>query len=284
MAKTLLFGQFTYGGFTMDNYCEPIIDKNTFDNLQVYNKFAPAEHEKPLGHFSKNRPLLSNMLYCGICGKKAFLNRRTAKGHLYETYYCNDKHIGFRREILDSLVIEKGAELLSDEQYQKAVSDIVDSLKSMNSDGMDDNSTLTAEIAKIDRKIARISSVIEDSDESPVTLVKRLSELEKERADLVSQMQTDDDSDARNQILKECDRIRKYIVDVLKNEKSTTDELRNALSLFVHSVIIYPEGKVMIRYTLPGFAPVVSTTSGEVTAPPPDKRAYSQLFEAWCFV
>jgi len=277
MRRPLLFGQMTYGGTTMDNYCEPIIEKETFDKLQVYNRYAPREHYKPQGHFSENRPLLSNLLYCGVCGKKAFLNRRKAKGRLYETYYCNDKHVGFRREILDKLVIEKGIELLSDSQYQKTVQKVTEGLKSPFSN-QTDNNKVDAEITKIDRKIERISLAIEDSDEPPATLVKRLSELEKERAELSSQLAAEN-PDIQNNVLEECDRIRHYIIEVLKNEKSTTDDLRNALSMFVHSVVIYPDSKVLIRYTLPGFAEVASTSSRKVTAPPSAESAYSQLLE-----
>ena len=280
MLKPLLFGRMAYGDQVMDDYCEPIIDKDTFDKLQIYNKHAPREYERPIGHFSKNRPLLSDLLYCGACGKKAFLDRRKAKGHTYETYYCNDKHIGFRREILDTLVVEKGIELLSDEQYQKDVQKLTDGLKSPFS-GEADNNRAEAEIAKIDRKILRISSVIEESDEAPATLVKRLAELEKERAELSATVQTFDDFDAWGNLLEECDRVRQSVVEVLKNEKSTTDELRDALSLFVHSVVIYPDSQVMIRYTLPGFAKVASTTSGAVSAPPREMFGYSQLLECW---
>jgi len=280
MTKTLLFGQFTYGGTTMDDYCEPIIDKDTFDKLQLYNKYAPREHERPQGHFSKNRPFLSDMLYCGVCGKKAFLDRRKAKGRLYETYYCNNKHVGFRREILDSLVIEKGIELLSDEQFQKDLHDITDGLKSPFSDDVD-NSAINAEIAKIDKKIARITSFIEESDEASITLGKRLTELEKERAELSSQLNSEDDDDSSERLFEEMDRIRKSIIAVLQNEKSTTDELRNALSLFIHSVVIYPESKVLIRHTLPGFGKVASSNSGDVTAPPRAVSIYSQPLDTW---
>ena len=284
MLKPLLFGQMTYGGTTMDNYCEPIIDKETFDKLQIYNVRAPKENQKPQGHFSKNRPLLSNLLYCGICGKKAFLDRRKAKGHTYETYYCNDYHVGFRREILDTLVIEKGIELLSDEQYHKDVLSVTESLRTPFSDDVG-NSAIEAEIAKIDRKIGRISSAIEDSDDATATLVKRLSELEKERATLVSQITADAEADdSRQAILEECDRLRHHIINILQNEKSTTDDRRDALSLFIHSVVIYPEGKVLIRHTMPGFAKVASTTSGPVSAPLRGNSGYSQLLECWVSV
>lgn len=284
MLKPLLYGQITYGGTTMEDYCEPIIDKDTYYRLQLYNELAPKEYVRPLGHFSKNRPLLSGLLYCGICGKKAFLNRRTAKGHVYETYYCNDKHVGIRREILDSLVIEKGIELLSDENYRKDVGRIVAGLRMTS--GAPDRSAIEAEIKKIDRKISRISDAIEDSDETPKALVKRLTELEKERAALASELESPlVTEDLRDKILSEADRIRLAILEVLKNEKSTTEDLRNALSIFIHSVVIYPGSKVLIRHTLPGFsAQVVSSPSGKVMAPPEEGAGYSQLLECWCSI
>ena len=282
MLKPLLFGQMTYGSETMDDYCTPIIDYDTFQNLQVYNKYAPRENPRPKGHFSKNRPLLSDMLYCGVCGKKAFLDRRKAKGRLYETYYCNNKHVGFRREILDTLIIEKGIELLSDDQYKNAVQSVVAGLKSPFTEHPDNN-TLNAEIAKIDRKIARILSIIEDTDEPSVTLVKRLSELEKQRAEFAQSLEASEsfvDESVTEKILDEINRIRMNILEVLRNEKSTTDQLRNALSLFIHSIVIYPESRVLIRHTLPGMASVASTMSGFVSAPPVAVSKYSQLFES----
>ena len=281
MLKPLLHGQMTYGGTTMTDYCEPIIDKDTFDRLQIYNKYAPREHEKPLGHFSKKRPLLSGLLYCGVCGKKVFLDRRKAKGHTYETYYCNDYHVGFRREILDSLVIEKGIELLSDDQYNKDVEAIIASAETPLT-GKADNSTLNAEIAKIDRKIARISIAIEDSDVNPATLVKRLAELEKERAGLVSQMPSPEDMAAfRDRILAEADHLRLSIISILKSEKSSTDALRDALSLFIHSVVVYPDHGVMIRHTLPGLAQSCDLLTPNVGAPLVGKAIYSQLIETY---
>lgn len=277
MLKPLLYGSLTYGDVTIEDYCTPIIDRETYDRLQIYNSTAPKDHPKVGGHFSKNRPMLSGLLYCGECGKKAFLDRRRSKGRLYETYYCNDKCVGFRREILDNLVVEKGMEILSDEQYQKDVQSITEALRTPFS-AKPDNLSLQAEITKIDRKIARISSVIEDSDDIPATLVKRLSELEKQRTDLTMELNSATDIDAVNVLLAEADRLRHHILDILKNEKSTADDLRNALSSFIDSVVIFHDGKVMIRHTLPGM--VESTPSQSVSAPPHDVSRYSQLFEA----
>ena len=228
-------------------------------------------------------PSVLNFIIFSVCGKKAFLDRRTAKGKLYETYYCNDKHVGFRRKVLDDLVLEKGIELLSDEEYRKAVEAIVAGLESPFDEKVDKNKVET-EIAKIDRKIARISSAIEDSDENPSTLVKRLAELEKERADLMSQIATpEDDAEVRVRIIEEIDLLRQSIIAVLQNEKSTTEELRNALSLFINSVVIYPENRVLIRHTLPGMAKVASSSRGTVSAPPEGVARYSQLIETWVF-
>lgn len=283
MLKPLLYGQLTFGGTAMDDYCAPIIDKETFDKLQLYNKTAPKEHVKPQGHYSKDRPLLSGLLYCGICGKKAFLDRRKAKGHTYETYYCNSYHVGFRREIIDNLVITKGIGLLEDDQYKQDVNTIVASLTSPFEHQVD-RTKLNAEIARLDKKIANIAAAIEDADESPVTLVKRLAELENQRADLMSEITSEDDADARGRILDEAERLRRSIIDVLKSEKSTTDDLRNALSLFVHSVVIYPDNKVLIRHTIPGLARVAGDSRGDVSAPLSAVVANLQLLESWYYL
>ena len=274
MLKPLLYGQMTFGGTTIEDYCEPIIEKAEWDRLQTYNAHAPREHHKPLGHYSQNRPLLSGLLYCGVCGKKAFLDRRKAKGHVYETYYCNDYHVGFRRELIESLVIEKGIELLSKDAVERATDAIFGALQQNT-----DNSTLEAEIAKIDRKIARISAVIEDSDDVPATLVKRLSELEKERAAMMSMVEPSDDPEALDKLLEQVERLRSSIVSVLLNEKSTVDQKRDALSLFVHSVTVFPDRKVLIRHSLPGM--VAGQLRQNVSAPLRGHVSSPQLLEVW---
>lgn len=275
MLKPLLYGSLTFGGTTIEDYCDPIISREEWDRLQTYNAHAPREHHRPLGHYSQNRPMLSGLLFCGVCGKKAFLDRRKAKGHTYETYYCNDYHVGFRREIIESLVIEKSFELLSKDSIERAAA----ALFGASQIETDKNSAMEDEIAKIDRKIARISSAIEESDDAPATLVKRLSELEKQRAEIMSMMDPAGDSDAFEKLLELADRLRVSIVGVLLNEKSTTDELRDALSLFIHSIVIYPDNKVLIRYALPGM--VASESRQNVSAPLGGHINASQLLECW---
>ena len=176
-------------------------------------------------------------------------------------------------------MIEKGIEILSDDNYKNDVQTIKNSLKTPFSDGMD-NLSLSAEIAKIDRKIARISSAIEDSDEPPTTLIKRLAELEKERAKF-TQITTLDSGTEEDKILAEANRLRLYILDVLRNKESTVDELRTALSFFVHSVVIYPDKRVLIRHTLPAMTKVANDFRGEVGAPLVVMTTYTQLFEKW---
>lgn len=274
MLKPLLYGSMTFGGTTMDDYCEPIISKDEWDRLQTYNAHAPREHHRPLGHYSENRPLLSGLLFCGVCGKKAFLDRRKAKGHVYETYYCNDYHVGFRRELIESLVIEKGIELLSKDAVERATASIFGAFPRDT-----DNSTLEAEIAKIDRKMARISSAIEDADDVPATLVKRLAELEKERSAMMSMMAPSDDPEAIEKMMEQVEHLRASIVSVLLNEKSTTDQLRDALSLFIYSVTVYPDRKVLIRHSLPGM--VAGHLRRNVSAPLDGQTNSPQLLEVW---
>ena len=71
------------------------------------------------------------------------------------------------------------------------------------------------------------------------------------------------------------DGLRDRILTVLEDEKSTTDELRSALSLFISAVVTCPEGTVIIRHSLPGVGGELSGT----TPAPPEKRVIFPQFE-----
>ena len=110
--------------------------------------------------------------------------------------------------------------------------------------------------------------------------IMQLTEIEQQMADLI-QTASDKNHDSCAALVADAERYRDAILTVLKNEKSTTDELRDALSLFIDSIVIYPDSRVLIRYTLPGLTKVVSKTRVSVSAPPEGVCGYSQLFEMW---
>ena len=92
------------------------------------------------------------------------------------------------------------------------------------------------------------------------------------------------DEPKKTDLSDQMDKIRDSVLAVLKDEKSSTDELRSALSLFITAVITYPDGAVSIRHTLPGLAIFGGEMSGVPTAPPEDVAIHPQFeirIKAW---
>ena len=271
----------------MENYCSPIIDKETYNKLQLYNETAPKKTKRPgSGAWSKDRALLSDLAYCGVCGEKAYINRRKAKGHTYETYYCNHKHAGYSRDVLDDLVLEKAQELLTGQQWQDTKKRILDSFSTAGS-GKIDKVSVREEIAKIDKKITTLTDMLAEAGLASRALLLKIADLEAQREDLSRRLASAQTVTPIDMMEKTAESLRDSILEVLNNEKSSTDDLRTALSLFISAVILYPDGKILIHHTLPGLrkvetSPTVPSSQVEsepphnLIAPPDDEVIHSQ--------
>ena len=270
--KPLLYGSFTYGGMTIEDYCEPIINKEVWDKLQVVSDaIKKSPRKEGSGAWSKDRALLSGLCWCGACGERAYIMRRTAKGKLYETYYCNHKHINFRKDVLDNLVLDAAKALLRDDYYEHMMKIFLEAQK--KPDYTVANAQVMADIDKIDKKLEAIAEALTEAGNSRI-LVLKLKDLEARRELLESRLRANSAIPERD-IRKMIDGLRDRILTVLEDEKSTTDELRSALSLFISAVVTCPEGTVIIRHSLPGVGGELSGT----TPAPPEKRVIFPQFE-----
>lgn len=272
MRKTLLYGSMTYGGTTIEDYCKPIISKETFDRLQVYNESRPKRRRSPgAGVYSLNRSLLSGLLVCGECGERMHLDRRKAKGHLYETYYCNSYHIGVRHEIIDDLIIEKAIELLSGEQWENDLRTLLDAFSEAFTDGID-KCAIEKEIRQIDRNLKRLYDSLLASDVTPQFIMAKMSELESQRKELITKLDGDTEDGIEN-IRGLAEKTRQRILTVLKSEWTSTDEKRDALSLFVQEIVVNSATRhrlqVTIVHGLPSFLSVADNFGSKLLRPSP---------------
>lgn len=267
--KPLLYGSMTYGGTTIEDYCEPIIDKQTYDRLQTFIASQPKRRRSPGGGvYSHNRALLSGLLVCGVCGERMHLDRRKAKKRTYETYYCNSYHIGIRRENIDDLIIDKAIDLLSGEQWEQDVECIVDALQS-DFDADHDKSSIRDEITLIDRKLARLEEALEESDIVPKTIMKKMADLEAQREILAQKLDTM--SFDRDRVRKIADKLRRRTRTVLMSDSTTTDEKREALQSFISEIVVLPGCKLIVKHGLPGYVSVADNSRGDHERPSPDR-------------
>ena len=281
MTKPLLYGSMAYGGTTIEDYCTPIIDRETFDRLQIANKAGKAKIRKPgSGAWSKDRAMLSGLLRCGVCGENVYINRRKSNGKIYETYYCNHKHSNFRKALLDGVIIDAAIDLLTGEKYEKAKTKLITAMQRSETEEPEDREAILTEIMKLDKKLDNLTDAIADAPHSAALLLK-LAELEAKRDNLAAKLTKPAETryDALDSIL---DNMRDNTLRVLKDEKSGTEDLRTALSMFISAIDLYPNGEVVLHHTVPGLSYFESEFGGLPTAPPEEDLIYSQTIIQVC--
>ena len=269
-AKPLLYGSLTYGGTTMDDYCEPIIDKETFDKLQIYNEAQPKRRRSAgAGVFALNRSLLSGLLICGECGGRMYLDTRKAKGHTYQTYYCSGYHIGVRREVIEDMIIDKAIELLSGDQWERDMNTLLEGMQDDSASEIN-RSAIEKEIRDIDRKLERICDTLLMVDTPPETLVNKMNILEARKKELLAELNASE-GEGINKIREMADKSHSRILSVLQSPWSTTDEKREALSLFIPEIVIFPETnkklRVIVKHGIPSFLEVASDFGSKLLRP-----------------
>lgn len=109
-------------GYYVENHHEPIIDRDTFQRAQEMMEVKRAEYFSTRGKYegiqNNRESIFRGVLYCGHCGKKMNIYRRTVKlvngvGH-YSTYVCrrsannnlNDPPKNVKADDLDALVLK----------------------------------------------------------------------------------------------------------------------------------------------------------------------------------
>ena len=276
--KPLLYGSMTYGGTTIDDFCTPIIDKETFDRIQVYLDTMPKRRRsRSNGVYASNRSLLSGLIYCGECGERMFLDRRKAKGHTYETYYCNGYHIGVRRELIDDLILDKTIDLLSGETWETQSGTLLDALREDFQQGRDNYSTLEREIREIDRKLKRLCDTLMETDTPPAYLIAKMNELEEKRKHLSDELNSTD-GDPIEKIRDLAESCRSQILTVLKSKWTSVNEKRDALGLVIESITVdrvkRHELRVILKHGLPGYGSVAGENA-RFERRPSSVRAYT---------
>ena len=270
LRKPLLYGSMTYGGTTIDDFCEPLIDKETYDKLQVLLDAQPKRRRSAgAGVYSLHRAMLSGLLVCGVCHGHMHLDSRKAKGHLYETYYCNDYHVGIRREIIENLVLSKAFEWLSGDVWEDFISEALGGLHEDFLASMDKSST-EKKIREIDRNLKRLYEVLLTTDAPPQMIVEKMNDLETERKKLMEQLSLSDG----NIIEKARDiaeKTRSRILSVLQSKYATADDKRNALALMISEIIIDRVDRHRLQVTfvhgVPGFLEVADDFGSNLLRP-----------------
>jgi len=205
---------------------EPIIDKETFDKVQVM-----LEDRKRGGKTPTGKHLLTGMIYCGYCGARVRSVSTKLKEKKYSYYRCGKidsaqlNKIDHRCELtpkkeeeIDNFVIAEILKAkLSDIQSKEEIAPVID------------NST---EIEKIDKQVQRLIDLYAICGDDVEELAKKIKTLKSKKASL-QKMQ-----------LKPKKAIKKHMIHALKIaketfENGTIEEKRQIVDALISKVVLY---------------------------------------------
>ena len=258
--KPLLYGACSYGDTIIEDYCAPIITKEKYDELQLFEKSHPGKQLGRQGGWSANPPMLSGLLYCSECGSPMYIYRRKSKGHLYCSYYCeNSCFKGIKQDVIEPLIIDLCGEILTPDNIKSWVDQLING---------DDSEFLQAyrqetekDLAAVEKKINTAVSILLDHPSDALT--EKLTELEAKRKVLQSRLKSLTERNTAaidpEALINTTMELSSAILDVLRSPTASPDAKRNVLLNFVRSIVVDKKGNMIINYLPPGYTQKVVT-------------------------
>jgi DNA invertase Pin-like site-specific DNA recombinase len=274
----LYIGILEYGDLVIENYCDPIIDQQTWDAVQAINRKNKQRHKQrqTAAHKRKGHAYaLSGIAYCARCGSALTGRYTTAKGKRYYYYECTRHHNrrdcglpAIPKETLEQTILDQLTAYLSDPPGIQALT------QAQRRQQQHGHEQLTAERnayaqkqAQTTRKINNITAAIAQSGHSG-SLLEKLTQLERTKAQIQAQIDQIDQQRQRppSYSIKEIENLTGAIKKALSEatnaerkqiyhgliEKITLDRQGDKLTGHIH---IYLPPKVCKYGTCPGRSP-----------------------------
>lgn len=192
----IYIGILEFGDLTVENYCAPLVDLQTWDTVQeIIQRHSRATHDRLHPRRVSSPYALSGLVFCAECGSP--MNANTVSGGQRgrnEAYRCgrSKRRAGcsagrIGRRSLENAVITTLTEYLFQPDSLAALYEIDQrSIAHRAAHIREKLANIAAEKKKLNTQIANLTRAIADHGHSPA-LLERLTELEKTRATLTAQ-------------------------------------------------------------------------------------------------
>ena len=240
------------------NAIPPIIDRETWEKAQMKLRTL----KQPGSYKAKQVYLLSGKIYCGHCGSRMQASKNvSSNGNDYAYYVCRGKKTGkaecaaknIRKDFIEQIVLEDAFKMLTDENIEI----LADQAMKENQHELETTTNIPAlkqRISAINGSLENLTKAIEIGS-APETLIKRMTELEKEKKDLEAELKKEE-SDIPIQIDKY--HIMHWLESLKKGDLTDLNFQKQLIDLFINSVTIYDEETpgfftIQIAYNLTDF-------------------------------
>jgi site-specific DNA recombinase len=254
-SNKIYIGTMEFGGKTIENYCDPIIEKNLWDRVQEINnaKTIRTELEKLRDHprVKSSDYILTGLLRCGHCQSPLTGDRiLSKKGKTSYAYYkCARRKssygqdcqaLGLPKDLLEKTIITEMTNHILTFDNLVFLRDLI---TSQREDNIAQTNKILNDLQKrlttIRNQIDRLTDAIAESGTSP-SILKKLKQREDEERFISSQI---------SQVKYNLDKLSTTISDekLLQISKKTTAVIQNAdrqtVRLWLYEIIHHIEVK-----------------------------------------
>jgi len=261
-------GQLRYGDLVIDDYCDPLVDPQTWDRVQALLE-KHARHRNLSGDNPRHPRrttstyLLSGLAYCALCGSPlSGLTSKFKRGDIYERYECSRakrrRDCTFKpipRLFLEATVIDTIREFVLEPGNLYAHQLELTATQFARQADLDARrSQLRTSLGSVRRSTTRITNAIAEAGHSRALLGK-LKALELEEADLLAQI-----SDLERQAASPLEPLSEAQIQESAERLSSLlasedpDTIRTVLRGITHKIVVERDG-TMVRGSITYYYP-----------------------------
>ena len=269
--RQIYYGSMTYGGITLEDYCQPLITKELWEKVQEVCMKEKRQTARA-GKFSEsNVRLLSGLLICPICSRKMFVCRRTSKGKEYSSYRCSScsgQTIPCHR-VEQAVISRVQNEILLESNIDAMIALYQEDLKKEQPKKKVKANDYSAQLVTVTAKIDRVTEAIAEMGANE-PLKRKLTDLQEQQR-VIREKQTEQlfYSQNGNELIKNAHENSASILEIFNDKNAPLDIQRDALQLFIKEIIPLTKTSALIRYHLPD-------SCASKSVPPPRRSHYAQ--------
>lgn len=272
-------GTYIYKDIKKENAIPAIIDKDLFETVQRRLSLAA---DAPARGKAKVDYLLSGKLFCGHCGATMNGESGTSKTgaiHNYYTCYSRKRRKGcdkkpLKKDFIERIVAQDAMALLTND----VIEELADMAMSQADRDLKENTRipeLSTRLTEIEQGINNITKAVEKGIASDA-LLDRLTELEKEKKDLTSQLREEEKYIYRI----DRDQVVFWLTKFQGGDIEDEDCRRRIIDLLVNSVTVWdePDGyKITTAYNLTSCKTKTFRVSNNADSPSGEGFGFGEL-------
>lgn len=256
-SNRLYIGELVFGSLVIEDYCEPIIDQDTWQRVQAIQQAHSAAHANRQMAPANQHPrqvsssyLLSGLLHCAICGSPMsghlVVKRIHGERKSWSYYFCNRRNrrydcsaLEIPRETIETAVLTELREhILQPDNLALIQSELHQKNADLRQRAAAERASITKRLASLRKKIGNLVNGIADLGYSPA-LGEKLRSLEADQALLQNDLDHVEYLASRPAQQLNTDQISDLSGD-LSAMLDTTDrvELKKILRLYIKKVAV----------------------------------------------